>query len=186
MAAQKDNNWLHALLSDNTVRMHDNQTAVQQNTNHLHALMSDNAARLHNNQTVIQLNTNQLHAIMSENAVRAYELGLTTLLDIVTIGHRQYEGQRTITVCCMVIIAHLVYLLGTAVGEINSLRSVLQSHLDMEVPVRQSPPAFEIRDVPSWSALAWLSDIQTVKKIGRHVRPWHCSPCCLALLYHGH
>ena len=109
MAAQKDNNWLHALLSDNTVRMHDNQTAVQQNTNHLHALMSDNAARLHNNQTVIQLNTNQLHAIMSENAVRAYELGLTTLLDIVTIGHRQYEGQRTITVCCMVIIAHLVY-----------------------------------------------------------------------------
>ena len=131
---------------DTHLQWQQNQMAAQKNINQLSALQSHHAVQMHNNQTAVQWNTNQLHAIMSENTVRAYEVSLTSIIDTVNIGYRQHESQRMLLICCMVLIACLVYLLGIAVGENNFLKMLLQSRLDMEAPVKQSLSDFEIRD----------------------------------------
>ncbi|KAL8825670.1 MAG: hypothetical protein Q9170_007702 [Blastenia crenularia] len=117
---------------------------------------------MHDNQTMVQLSANQLHSIVSENTARAYEASLDAVLDVVTLGHRQAENQRTMWICCMIIIAYLTYLLGISRGENSALKAMIPSHLTTKTLMKLPNPITSAWNLLRWNRLTsgistWLS-----------------------------
>ena len=144
------------------IRRSDNQLVVTSET-------MRTVRKIHDNQTLVQLSNNQLQAITSNNSTRAYEISLETLKDFTMVANRRAEHQWTTSICCMVVVVYLAYLLGMARAENESLKAVVVSRLDSAMPIKVSDSASS-----SWNSLQWsvLTDRITIWMARIRIQRW--------------
>ncbi|KAL8673894.1 MAG: hypothetical protein Q9168_001714 [Polycauliona sp. 1 TL-2023] len=128
------------------IRQSDNQRIVTSEMLKTFATMADN-------QTLTHLSSNYLHASNAAITTRAHEATLSAFHQLAALEHRRAESQRTVWICCGIIIAYLAYFLGVSRGENRLLKAALQSrsppHHGQVMPIIMTPPT-DSAPPPSW------------------------------------